>query len=75
MESTFEKDEIVELIANALSPDNDLEREAVVQEIIDECLTPKEIADKYNEVMGKEESQVCSVYDTEKETFVFEDKK
>lgn len=70
---TYNKEEIIELITNVLvsQTSDDLERESVEQELLDECQTPEELAEKYNKTVNDED--VCKVANEQSWTFEFEE--
>lgn len=75
-EFSYDREEIIDLIANFLTAGDkeitDLERQAVVAEVEDECDTPEKLAAKYNETYP--DTEVCEVEDEESWTFVFKTK-
>lgn len=76
MISHFDKNDIAELIAavRASEDDSELDIESIEQEILEDCESPEDLAQEYNEEFADTEQQQCIVVNAEKWTFSFEDK-
>lgn len=70
---TYDKEEILELIVNVLisRDSSELEKEAVEQEVLADCQTAKDLANKYNITVDDEDE--CKVVDEDKWIFEFEE--
>lgn len=68
----YEREEILDLIATALTDDEGPEREAIICELQEGCATAQDLADRYNEVF-KEGHERCIVLCAEKGIYGFSD--